>query len=137
MENKQNKQWTMQEIGFVRSDFKEKFGIPRQSGRAPSLKAEIYLDKSIPISACKELENFSHIWVIFAFSQTAEQAEKKAWSVRWCTSARICLLLSWERTDFGYSDLSIISAGWSHSADFYLMLHRKLIKKVSLCWKIT
>ena len=73
MENKQEKRWTMQEIGCVRSDFKEKFGIPRQSGRAPSLQAEIYLDKSIPLSACKELENFSHIWVIFVFSQTAEQ----------------------------------------------------------------
>ena len=30
-------------IGYIRSDFKEKFGIPRQSGRAPSLTAEIVL----------------------------------------------------------------------------------------------
>ena len=33
--------FTVKPIGYIKSDFKEKFGIPRQSGRAPSLKARI------------------------------------------------------------------------------------------------
>lgn len=56
-------------IAYIRSDFKEKFGIPRQSGRAPSLKADIVF---IPPYACEEafrgIEGFSHLWVLFDFS---------------------------------------------------------------------
>ncbi len=56
-------------IAYIRSDFKEKFGIPRQSGRAPSLQAEIVL---LPPYACEEalrgIEGFSHIWLLFDFS---------------------------------------------------------------------
>ncbi len=56
-------------IAYIRSDFKEKFGIPRQSGRAPSLKAEIVF---VPPYSCEEafrgIEGFSHLWVLFDFS---------------------------------------------------------------------
>ena len=56
-------------IAYVRSDFKEKFGIPRQSGRAPSLTAELVF---LPEYACEEafrsIEGFSHLWLIFDFS---------------------------------------------------------------------
>ena len=56
-------------IGYIRSDFKEKFGIPRQSGRAPSLRAEIifYPEYRNP-EALREIESFSHLWLIFDFS---------------------------------------------------------------------
>jgi len=54
-------------IGFVHSCYKEKFGIPRQ----PSLvkipaSIEIEVDYSSD-DAFRELETFSHIWVIFVF----------------------------------------------------------------------
>ena len=56
-------------IAYVHSDFKEKFGIPRQSGRAPSLTAELVF---LPEYACEEafrsIEGFSHLWLIFDFS---------------------------------------------------------------------
>ena len=56
-------------IAYIHSDFKEKFGIPRQSGRAPSLKAEIVF---LPPYSCEEafrgIEGFSHLWVLFDFS---------------------------------------------------------------------
>ncbi len=56
-------------IGYIRSDFKEKFGIPRQSGRAPSLIAEVVF---LPPYACEEalrgIEGFSHLWLLFDFS---------------------------------------------------------------------
>ncbi len=61
--------FTVKPIAYVRSDFKEKFGIPRQSGRAPSLTAEIVL---LPAYAKEEafrgIEGFSHLWILFDFS---------------------------------------------------------------------
>lgn len=57
-------------IAFVKSDFKEKFGIPRQSGRAPSNISEIvFLKEYSDIRAFREIESFSHLWIIFDFSK--------------------------------------------------------------------
>ena len=62
-------EFTIKPIAYIRSDFKEKFGIPRQSGRAPSLTAELVF---LPEYACEEafrgIEGFSHLWLIFDFS---------------------------------------------------------------------
>lgn len=61
-------------IGYIRSDFKEKFGIPRQSLRAPSCLCELVL---LPQFQSEEhfrrLEEFSHIWLIFDFSKTRDK----------------------------------------------------------------
>ena len=64
-------------IGYIRSDFKEKFGIPRQSGRAPSLRAEIvfYPEYQNP-EALREIDGFSHLWLLFDFSL----AHRETWS---------------------------------------------------------
>ena len=63
------KPFVVKPIAYIHSDFKEKFGIPRQSGRAPSLTAEIRL---LPEYACEEafrgIEGFSHLWLLFDFS---------------------------------------------------------------------
>ena len=62
-------EWTVKPIAYIKSDFKEKFGIPRQSGRAPSLTAEIvFLEEYGVEEAFREIEGFSHLWVIFDFS---------------------------------------------------------------------
>ena len=68
------KERTIAPIGYIRSDFKEKFGIPRQSGRAPSLLARVVLlpPYNSP-DAFKEIEGFSHLWLLFDFSKTGEQ----------------------------------------------------------------
>lgn len=56
-------------IAYIRSDFKEKFGIPRQSGRAPSLEAEIvFYPEYQKEDALREIEGFSHLWLLFDFS---------------------------------------------------------------------
>ncbi len=61
-------------IAFIKSDFKEKFGIPRQSGRAPSNISEIIFNKEFSdINAFREIESFSHLWVIFDFSKAHKQ----------------------------------------------------------------
>ncbi len=70
-------QFTVKPIAYIKSDFKEKFGIPRQSGRAPSLRAEIvFLPQYRNEDALREIESFSHLWLIFDFSK----AHKSDWS---------------------------------------------------------
>lgn len=62
-------------IAHIKTDFKEKFGIPRQSGIAENLKAEIVFEKPFRNpDALRGIEGFSHIWLIFDFSlaHTAE-----------------------------------------------------------------
>ena len=62
--------FTLRPIARVRCDFPTKFGVPRQSGLSPSLRAEIifeepYRDKN----ALRGLEDYSHIWLIWGFSE--------------------------------------------------------------------
>ncbi len=61
--------FTVTPVAFIRSDFKEKFGIPRQSGRAPSLTAEVvFYPPYAREEAVRGIEGFSHIWLLFDFS---------------------------------------------------------------------
>ena len=58
-------------IAYIKTDFKEKFGIPRQSGRAPSLSGKIVFEPDYRADdAIRGIECFSHLWVIFGFSET-------------------------------------------------------------------
>lgn len=64
-------------VARIRSDFKEKFGIPRQSGRAPALQAEIVFEPEYKNpDALRGIEEFSHLWLIFDFSA----AHRENWS---------------------------------------------------------
>lgn len=59
----------MQPIAFIQTDFKEKFGIPRQSGRAPSALGKIVFYPEYRNSdALRGIEGFSHLWILFDFS---------------------------------------------------------------------
>lgn len=56
-------------IARIRTDFKEKFGIPRQSGRVKSASGTIIFEPEFRNpDALRGLEGFSHIWLIFDFS---------------------------------------------------------------------
>lgn len=58
-------------IGIIQSDFKEKLGVPRQSGMVKSARAIIRLHPDPDYkTALKQLETFSHIWVVFIFHQS-------------------------------------------------------------------
>ena len=60
---------TIKPIAFIKTDFKEKFGIPRQSGRAKNLVGEIVFEKPFRNpDALREMEGFSHFWLVFDFS---------------------------------------------------------------------
>lgn len=56
-------------IAIIENDYKEKFGIPRNSGRAKSVISKITFDKEFrSIDAVRGLSDFSHLWLIFDFS---------------------------------------------------------------------
>lgn len=59
----------MTPIAHVRSDFPEKFGIPRQSGLVEDLAATVvFVPEFRNPDALRGLEGFSHIWLIWEFS---------------------------------------------------------------------
>ena len=60
----------MKPIARIHSDFATKFGIPRQSGVVDSLQAEIVFEPEFRSrDAVRGLEAFSHIWLIWEFSE--------------------------------------------------------------------
>ncbi len=64
-------------IAHIQTDFKEKFGIPRQSGLVEALRASIVFEPPYRVtSAVRGLEEFSHIWLLWEFSQ----AHRENWS---------------------------------------------------------
>lgn len=56
-------------VARIRTDFKEKFGIPRQSGRVDALEGMIVFEPDYRNpEALRGIEGFSHLWLIFDFS---------------------------------------------------------------------
>ena len=68
---------TMKVIARIHSDFPEKFGIPRQSGLVPALRAKIVFEPEYRNpDALRGIEGFSHLWLIWQFSA----AVRDTWS---------------------------------------------------------
>ena len=64
-------------IARIRSDFSTKFGIPRQSGLVEELEAAVVFEPEYRNpDALRGLEGFSHLWLIWEFSQ----ARRESWS---------------------------------------------------------
>ncbi len=58
-------------IGIIHSCFKEKFGIPRQSGLVKSAGATLELLPPYNVEdALRGIEEFSHLWIVFAFHES-------------------------------------------------------------------
>ena len=67
----------MKIIAKIHTDFKEKFGIPRQSGLVDSLRARIVFEPEYRVKeALRGIEDFSHLWLIWEFSE----AKRENWS---------------------------------------------------------
>lgn len=64
----------MKVIARIRSDFSDKFGIPRQSGVVPELRAAIVFEPDYrDPEALRGLEDFSHLWLIWQFSRAVRE----------------------------------------------------------------
>ena len=62
---------TLEPIARIHTDFPDKFGIPRQGGLIEALKAEIIFEpKYRDPSALRGLEGYSHVWLIWQFSES-------------------------------------------------------------------
>ncbi len=60
-------------IAHIRSPFTEKFGIPRQSGLVEEVSAQVAFEEGFRApEAFRGMEGFSHLWLLWGFSQTAE-----------------------------------------------------------------
>lgn len=70
----------MKPIGVVESCFGGKFGTPRQSGIVESARGRIVFSDEVDDEACRGLEEFSHLWLVFLFDQVDE--EEARWLVR-------------------------------------------------------
>lgn len=66
----------MKVIAKIKTDFPEKFGIPRQSGLADSLATVIFEPEYRNDEALRGIEGFSHLWLIWEFSE----AKRDGWS---------------------------------------------------------
>lgn len=59
-----------EQIGVIRSPYKEKFAVPRQPGLVKSANGELHLIAPYnQADAVRGLEAFSHLWILFVFHQ--------------------------------------------------------------------
>lgn len=62
-------------IARIRTDFKEKFGIPRQSGRVTGTVGYIVFEKPYRTpEALRGIDGYSHLWLIWQFSESVREA---------------------------------------------------------------
>ena len=70
-------------IAHIETAFPSKFGIPRQSGLVPSLRGTIVFEPEYRNpDAVRGLEGYSHLWLIWQFSQNFKNADAspQSWS---------------------------------------------------------
>ncbi|MBR2590772.1 MAG: tRNA (N6-threonylcarbamoyladenosine(37)-N6)-methyltransferase TrmO [Clostridia bacterium] len=64
----------MKTIAKIYTEFPEKFGVPRQSGLVEELEGKIIFEKPYRFKeAVRGLEEFSHLWLIWEFSENKEK----------------------------------------------------------------
>ncbi|MCD8299704.1 MAG: tRNA (N6-threonylcarbamoyladenosine(37)-N6)-methyltransferase TrmO [Clostridiales bacterium] len=60
-------------IAHIHTDFPEKFGVPRQSGLAPSLSGTVvFTPEYRNVDALRGLEGYDYIWLIWGFEGTGD-----------------------------------------------------------------
>lgn len=63
----------MEPVAHIRSDFSGKFGVPRQAGLVAELRAAIVFEPPFRApEALRGIEGFSHLWLIWEFSQNRD-----------------------------------------------------------------
>ncbi len=56
-------------IATIHSDFKQKFGLPRQSGLTSLKSYVVFQPEYSDLQAVRGLDGFSHVWLIWHFSE--------------------------------------------------------------------
>ena len=67
-------EYTIHPIAHIRTDFTDKFGIPRQSGLVPELTARIVFEPEYrDPNALVGIEGYDRLWLIWQFSTVAAE----------------------------------------------------------------
>ncbi len=62
-------------IAHIKTDFSDKFGLPRQSGIIPELKGRIVFEPEYrDPNALREIGKYTHLWLIWGFSANRKKA---------------------------------------------------------------
>ena len=113
-------------IARMKSDFPDKFGIPRQSGLVPELRSTIVFEPEYRnADALRGLEDFSHIWIVWQFSK----AVRNDWSPtvrppRLGGNARMGVFAT--RSPFRPNEIGLSSvriAGIEHTQEYGTVIH--------------
>lgn len=65
----------LEPIAYIINGFEEKFGIPRQSGLTNARSEIHFLPRYRDLNAVRGIEGFSHLWLIWCFSENMEHSE--------------------------------------------------------------
>ena len=66
--------FNVKKIAEIRNGFSEKFGIPRQSGLCDKVFSQIVFEEKYRVpEAFRGLEEFSHIWIVWQFSEAVRE----------------------------------------------------------------
>lgn len=68
----------MKQIAHIETDFATKFGVPRQSGLVPTIGRVVFEPEYRNREALRGLEEFSHLWLLWIFSEAV--GEGREWS---------------------------------------------------------
>ena len=78
-----NSAYPMKIIAHIHTDFPTKFGTPRQSGLVPGVRGRIvFLPEYRNPDALRGLEGYSHLWLIWQFSQAVREDDRWSPTVR-------------------------------------------------------
>ena len=76
-------------IAHIRTEFGSKFGIPRQSGLVPELEGTVVFEPEYRNpDALRGLETYTHIWLIWHFSEGFASAKQEAGAAYWSPTVR-------------------------------------------------
>lgn len=64
---------TLRVIACIRTDFPEKFGVPRQSGLADTRGEIVFEPEYRNPEALRGIEEYSHLWILWGFSENMEK----------------------------------------------------------------
>lgn len=66
----EDKKIVIEPIAYIKNGYNEKFGVPRQSGLAGSVKSEIVFEEGYrDENMLRGIEQYSHLWLIWGFSE--------------------------------------------------------------------
>ena len=66
--------WQLRPVAYIHSPYPDKFGVPRQSGMVKQTVSKVVFTPEFRDGAAlRGLEEFSHVWLIWQFSENADQ----------------------------------------------------------------